>query len=73
MDVVAEMAETQLSLRDLYNLNEGDVIDLGCGKDSDIYLKIGGYRWFSGRLGTHEKNIAVMIDEVCDETEQRSE
>lgn len=73
LDVVAEMAETQLSLRDLYNLNEGDVIDLGCGKDSDIYLKIGGYRWFSGRLGTHEKNIAVMIDEVCDETEQRSE
>ena len=73
LEVVAALGKTQMSLNDLYHLNVGDVVDLGCAKDSTIYLEIGGYNWFKGRMGTHDKNIAVMIDEVCDETEQRSE
>ena len=54
-------------------MNVGDVIDLGHSKDSPIYLEIGGYRWFTGRIGTHKKNMAVKIDDVCYQAEQRSE
>lgn len=73
LEIVAEMADTQLSLNDIYHLNVGDVIDLGYSKDSPIYLEIGGYHWFTGRMGTHKKNMAVKIDDVCYQAEQRSE
>ena len=73
LEIVAEMAEAQLTLNDIYHLNVGDVIDLGYSKDSPIYLEIGGYHWFTGRMGTHKKNMAVKIDDVCYQAEQRSE
>ena len=73
LEIVAEMANTQLSLNDIYRLNVGDVIDLGYSKDSPVYLEIGGYHWFTGRMGTHKKNMAIKIDDVCYQAEQRSE
>lgn len=72
LDVIAALGQTQISLRDVYHLGVGDVIDLGCAKDSPIYLNIGGYSWFAGRVGTHDKNMAVKIEEICNETGQRS-
>ena len=65
--------DAQLSLSDIYHLNVGDVIDLGQSKEAPIYLEIGGYHWFTGKMGTHKKNMAVKIDEVCYQLEQRSE
>ena len=73
LDIVAELGSTQLLLSDVYHLSVGDVIDLGQPKDSPVYLTIGGYHWFSGRIGTHKKNMAVKIDEVCYQAERRSE
>jgi len=73
LEIVAEMADTQLYLSDIYHLNVGDVIDLGQSKEAPIYLEIGGYHWFTGKMGTHKKNMAVKIDEVCYQLEQRSE
>ena len=73
LQIVAELGSTQLSLSDIYHLNVGDVIDMGYSKEAPIYLDIGGYHWFSGRMGTHKKNMAVKIDEVCYQLEQRSE
>lgn len=73
LEIIAEMANTQLSLNDIYRLNVGDVIDLGYSKDSPVYLEIGGYHWFTGRMGTHKKNMAIKIDDVCYQAEQRSE
>ena len=64
LEIVAELGNTELSLRDVYHLNVGDVIDIGASKDSDIFLEIGGYRWFAGRMGTYKKNLAVKIDSV---------
>ena len=71
LEIVSVLGETQLSLSDIYHLNVGDVIDLGRSKESSIYLDIGGYHWFAGRMGTHKKNIAVRIDEVLDQAEQK--
>lgn len=73
LEIVAELGGTQLSLSDIFHLSVGDVIDLGRPKESPIYLGIGGYHWFTGRIGTHKKNMAVKIDEVCYQAEQRSE
>ena len=73
LEIVSILGETRLSLSDIYHLNVGDVIDLGCPKDSSVYLDIGGYHWFTGKVGTHKKNMAVKIDNVCYQAEQRSE
>ena len=73
LEIVAELGDTQLSLSDIYHLNVGDVLDLGRPKDSPVFLEIGGYQWFTGRIGTYKKNMAVKIDDVCYQAEQRSE
>ena len=73
LEIVAELGSTELSLSDIYHLNVGDVIDLGHPKESPIFLGIGGYHWFTGKMGAHKKNMAVKIDEVCYQLEQRSE
>ena len=73
LEIVAELGDTELSLSDLYHLNVGDVLNLGRPKDSPVFLEIGGYQWFTGRMGTHKKNMAIKIDEVCYSAEQRSE
>ncbi|MCI8848411.1 MAG: flagellar motor switch protein FliM [Oscillibacter sp.] len=73
LEIVAALGSTQLSLSDIFHLNVGDVIDMGYTKETPVYLDIGGYHWFTGRMGTHKKNMAVKIDEVCYQLEQRSE
>ncbi len=73
LDVVAELGNARISLNDLYHLHVGDVVNLGCSKDSEVTLDIGGYKWFKGRVGTCEKNMAVKISEVYNQSEQRSE
>ena len=73
LEIIAELGETSLSLSDVYHLSVGDVVDLGRPKDSPVFLQIGGYQWFTGRIGTHKKNMAIKIDEVCYTAEQRSE
>mgnify|MGYP001035394603 CR=1 FL=1 len=73
LEIIAELGDTQLTLSDIYHLNVGDVVDLGRSKDSPVFLEIGGYQWFTGRMGTHKKNMAIKIDEVCYSAEQRSE
>lgn len=73
LDIVAQLGDTELSLSDIYHLNVGDVVNLGRSKDSPIFLEVGGYQWFTGRIGTYKKNMAVKIDEVCYQAEQRSE
>lgn len=65
LEIVAELGNTQLSLRDIYHLHVGDVIDLGHAHTSPIFLGIGGYHWFTGKIGTHKKNMAVKIEDVC--------
>jgi len=73
LEIKAQIGGTQLSLSDVYHLSVGDVVDLGQPKDSPVYLEIGGYNWFSGRMGVHKKNMAVKIDDVCYQAEIRSE
>lgn len=65
IELVAELCRTQLKVSDVYHLSEGDIIDLHRPKDSPVYVTIGGRRWFTGKMGIHNKNIAVKIGSTC--------
>ena len=64
LEIVAELARTKLQLIDIYHLNVGDVVDIQQPKDAPIFLNISGRRWFDGRMGIHNKQMAVKIGET---------
>ncbi len=64
LEIIAELGRTRLQLHDIYNLDVGDVIDMGMKRDSPVSLRIGGREWFTGFMGTHEKHLAVKIRDV---------
>ena len=64
LEIVAELARTHILLSDLYHLNVGDVVDIRRSKDSPVFLNIGGRRWFDGKMGTSNKQVAVKIGET---------
>jgi len=72
LEIIAELGRTTLELRDIYNLNVGDVINLNQKKDTPVGLRIGGTRWFSGPMGLYDKHMAVKIKEVHEITERRN-
>ncbi len=72
LEIVAEMASTQLSLHDIFHLSVGDVIDLNQPKDSEVFLKIGGQCWFDGKMGVHDRSMAIKIGETYYQPEKRS-
>ena len=73
LEIVAELGRTKIQLRDIYELNVGDVIDMNMKKDSPVLLRIGGRKWFSGLMGAHEKHLAVKIQDVFHDPEGGSE
>jgi len=64
LEVIAELGRTTVQLRDVYNLNVGDIIDMGSKVESPVTLRIGGHRWFSGLMGSHDRHLAVKIKSV---------
>jgi flagellar motor switch protein FliM len=40
------------------------VVDIKRPKDSPVFLNIGGRRWFDGKMGTSNKQVAVKIGET---------
>ncbi len=71
LDVIAELGRTSLRLRDIYNLNVGDVIDLSQKKDSAVHLRIGGRKWFDGLMGVSDRQLAIKIKQVYHNAERR--
>ncbi len=64
LEIVAELARTRILLSDLYHLNVGDVVDIKRPKDTPVFLNIGGRRWFDGKMGISNKQVAVKIGET---------
>jgi len=64
LEIAAVLGKAELQLKDIYNLNVGDVIDLNQPKDGVIYLQISGRQWFDGIMGVSDKKIAVKIQQV---------
>lgn len=64
LEIIAELGRTTLRLQDIYDLNVGDVVNLNQKKDSPVYLRIGGQRWFDGLMGVSDKQIAIKVKQV---------
>ncbi len=64
LDMTGELGRTMVSLRDIYYLHVGDVIDLGHPVSEPVSIYVGGQKWFNGKMGSHGKNVAIKISET---------
>ncbi len=64
LEIVAELARTKLQLIDIFHLNVGDVVNIQQPKDAPIFLNINNRRWFDGKMGVYNKQMAVKIGET---------
>ncbi|WP_444645143.1 flagellar motor switch protein FliM [Caproiciproducens sp. R1] len=63
LTVCAILGKTEISLRELLNLQVGDVIPLNTQVNKDsIVLEVENLPWFTGVIGTKKKKYAVKID-----------
>ena len=63
LSVCAILGKTEISLRELLNLQVGDVIPLNTQVNKDsIVLEVENLPWFTGVIGTKKKKYAVKID-----------
>lgn len=67
--IVAELGSTQLNVRDILNINAGDVIRLDQRDGDMISLRIGSNIKYKGYMGMSENRMAVQILEVVKEGE----
>lgn len=72
-NVEAKLADAQLNLRDICGLQVGDVINLRRKNDSEIDIYVEGQPWFYGKLGVHDKHMAVKISRRYMESLQDAE
>lgn len=71
LELVAELGRTHLHLRDIYHLNVGDVINLSHPQEEPVSLNVGGHRWFDGKMGIYNKNVAIKITETYHKEQKR--
>jgi flagellar motor switch protein FliM len=62
IDLIAELGELEISVRDVLNLQRGDIIKLTNTKvDAEMLLKIGNRKKFYARPGVVGNHMAVQI------------
>ncbi|MFW6138141.1 MAG: flagellar motor switch protein FliM [Spirochaetota bacterium] len=62
VDVIAELGEMEISVKDVLNLQEGDIIKLEKNKvDDNMILKIGNKKKFYSRPGVVDNHMGVQI------------
>ncbi|AFS78598.1 flagellar motor switch protein FliM [Gottschalkia acidurici 9a] len=59
--MVAELGSTTLTVRDLLDLQLGDVIKLKENVSDEISINVGSYKKFCGALGAQNRKVAVKI------------
>ena len=62
--MAGQIAEVNLSLRDILNFQVGDVIELGNPQTSQVKILVEGQHKFTGRVGVRNGSKAVRIKEV---------
>lgn len=67
--VVAQLGSTNIPVRDILNLRQGDVVRLGDTGNNLISLKIGSNVKYMGEIGVTNKRMAIKIVEVIKEGE----
>jgi flagellar motor switch protein FliM len=67
LKIDAVLCETRLDFADVLALQVNDVIPLNIPIDNNISIKIGNNLWFDGKLGLHNNQKAVKIDNIYKE------
>jgi len=71
--LIALMGFTNIAIKDIVNLNHGDIIKLGYNKKNVVTMKVGTTIKFKGEIGISNKRMAVKIDEVIKEGETEND
>ncbi|NLO82765.1 MAG: flagellar motor switch protein FliM [Clostridiales bacterium] len=66
LEVKVVLGETEISVRDLLDLQVGDVITLRKKVDEDISVYVGDMEKFHGVVGVKDRNLAVQITSLCE-------
>lgn len=61
VDLSARIATLNLTVRDILNFREGDILDLGCAPSSPLQVRAAGQPKFHAMAGTHQGMKAVRI------------
>jgi flagellar motor switch protein FliM len=69
VDIAAVLGETELSLSELLDLNEGDVIPLGTSIHDSALVYVNGIPTFRGAVGQVRKRYGVQIQEEWKEAQ----
>lgn len=59
--IKASMGKFNVSVKDIKNLQVGDVINLQKPENSEVYLNIEGVPWLKGKMGSYKKDAAVLV------------
>ncbi|TDF98219.1 flagellar motor switch protein FliM [Paenibacillus piri] len=67
LPIIAELGESQISVREFLSLNTGDVIALNKPVEELLHIRIGERLKFIGNPGTSRGKLAVQITEIVNE------
>jgi flagellar motor switch protein FliN/FliY len=66
IELVSDLGQTNLPLRDILTLERGSVIDLGKPAGESVEIYINGRIIGRGEVMVYEKNLAIRVNEVLD-------
>ena len=66
LEVVADLAHTQITVHELLDLDVGDLIRTDASVDSEATIFVEGKPKFKGRPGRHRRNKAVLISRAIE-------
>ncbi|MDD4843555.1 MAG: FliM/FliN family flagellar motor switch protein [Anaerotignum sp.] len=64
LEVTAKICDATVMLQDIYDLKQGDIINMNRPQNSHVDVFVEDNIWFQGKLGVHNKNMAVRISET---------
>mgnify|MGYP001088394518 FL=1 len=67
LPIIAELGESQITIREFLGLSVGDVISLNKPVEDGLQIRIGDKLKYIGSPGTVKDRIAVQIDEIVSE------
>jgi len=62
LEIKVDLGEAQVKFSDIFNLKEGDIINLNLPKQSDATVYVENNPWFTAKLGAEKQKKAVMIN-----------
>jgi flagellar motor switch protein FliN len=66
VEFIADLGETEISVRDILKLEKGSIIDLKKPAGESVESYVNGRILGKGEVMVYEKNLAIRINEVLD-------